>query len=365
MKHVKGFLSLRLLVNGLGVKMIKANNINRGKKAQAGIIVAVLLILIVLVAIVIIWNLVSVVVSGGESGSNTDVLSVKLDIEKVILFVGGASHVNVERGVGGKMDGMRFAFYGGEGKVELVDEIGIIEELGIGSYSFEPLGIGNIEKVSVFPILEGQMGNEFEFKENSDLGIPSGLISWWEFENTEDSVRRNSGFLVGGFLNNGVLSSGYFLVSDDDSLDFSEEMSLGVWINVDEGVVSNGVVIDKGGNYKLSIVDGKVVFEFVDEEEVKIVESIDRIGEVRGDESGWHYLIVSLSKGGVSNMYVDGDLVRGFDVVDFLEVNDIDLRIGDGFNGEIDEVMIFNKALSNVEVKGLFGVGRGGLVGEV
>jgi hypothetical protein len=67
-------------------------------------------------------------------------------------------------------------------------------------------------------------------------------------------------------------------------------------------------------------------------------------------ESGWHYLTLSYN-GSSQKLYVDGELKAEHAVSEVITTNDNPLVIGGSFfNGTIDEVRIYNRALSEEEV---------------
>jgi len=317
------------------------------KKAQVGIIVVVLLILIVLVGIVIIWNVVNVVEDESEN-IDIDLVGVELDVEDVVMFPTGASKIRVNRRAGGgEIDGFRVVFYDEEGKseVKVIDEgLGELESM---DFNIGSIGIGNVESVGVYPFYGENIGREFKSGVGDVIEVPSGMVGWWRFDDESDFIGENDGEMIGsGLIDEGrlVLNGGYFKISDDDSLDLDEGVSVSVWI-LGSG---DGVIVEKGENYKVFLRGGKVVFSYGENE----FESLDGIGE------DWNHIVVSADFDGVYKIIVNevlGDSgVLGGGVV----VNNNDLKIGEGFVGEIDEVMIFDKALSVEQVDGLFGFGR-------
>ena len=77
--------------------------------------------------------------------------------------------------------------------------------------------------------------------------------------------------------------------------------------------------------------------------------------------NSWHH-IVGTFDGTIANLYIDGDLKSSSDPVTYsVANNDAPLGIGQEvtgasghFKGLIDNVMVFNRALSNEEVEELF-----------
>ncbi len=54
-----------------------------------------------------------------------------------------------------------------------------------------------------------------------------------------------------------------------------------------------------------------------------------------------------------ATIYINGEN-KGGDFLGAPEINNENVLIGESFQGSIDELMFFNKALSNLEVEGLF-----------
>ena len=85
----------------------------------------------------------------------------------------------------------------------------------------------------------------------------------------------------------------------------------------------------------------------------------------RIDDDKWHQVAVVVEEGDPPNLhdhvklYVDGTLAEIHDIglLDLWPIDTgktLDLRIGQGFEGLIDEVRIYDRALSRAEMKTLF-----------
>ena len=317
------------------------------KKGQAGIIVIVLLTLIVIVAFVIIWNVVNILIERESKNVDIGVVGVELDVKDVVMFVTGASKVSVNRRAGGgDVEGFRIVFYDGEGNSE-VKVIGEgLDELESKVFNIGPVGIGNIERVSVYPFKGENIGREFKEEVGKIIEIPSGVVSWWRFDDGSDFVGDNDGQIIGDSFTDGelILNEGYFKVEDDDSLDFIDGVSISAWVNGK----SDGVIVGKNGNYKVFLRKGKVVFSYGDNE----FESLDSV------EEDWNHIAVSADFNGVYKIMVNGVLSDSGVLSGEVVVNKEELRIGEGFDGKIDEMMIFDRVLSVEQVEGLFGFGH-------
>jgi len=325
------------------------------KKSQAQIITAILLIIIALVAVVIVWNIVSGLINKESKNIDAELLTVNLDIQSIAIYPTGSSEVKVHRGSDtGDIDGLKFVFYDDKGNSAVEDKKDLLGVLETRTYSFSPFnGVGKIEKVSVFPMKNNNLGRESLSNVKSILEIPEGLVSWYEFDDEKDFTGKNDGSLAGANLDNGelVLDNGYFLVKDSDSLDLKNGLAISIWIKPDN--VDSGEIIYKGNNYKLFLSDRKLKFDFSSNGAVYSKESYEDV------DNNWNHIAISIDSSGNFKMFVNEETASDFENfnVDSADINDEELKIGNGFSGRIDNVMIFNKALSVEQIKGLYSYG--------
>lgn len=304
------------------------------RKAQASIIVLVLIVLIVIVAVLIIWNVVTPLVKTKGEEAGIERLTTNLEIKEAILFVTGASKISVSRGAGkGDISSLKFVFYDENGNSNSVEEKTILAELGTEMYSFSPFSnLGKIERVAVVPVLGKNLGMESKSETNKIIEIPSGLVSWWRFDDLSDFVGGNNCQLISGTFDDGSLK-GKVNCGNSSSLSFNNEMAISFWVNS----TSDGVLIKKGDNYEISLENNYIKFSY----NGKFNQTLNEIGQ------GWNHIVVSVDVGGVSKIYINKGLGISFEGVSLTENNE-DLIIN-SFNGEIDEVMIFDKPLTKVE----------------
>ncbi|MBT4135352.1 LamG domain-containing protein [archaeon] len=320
------------------------------KKGQANVIVIVLLILISLVAVIIFWNLFRGIDRGDEI--DTAVLNKGFEIEEFVLSATGSSRISI-RNIGGNVDGIRFVFNDIDGKSfsKLVEK-DLPAKLESVSYYFGPaVGINKIESVSVFPVLNERMGIEVNSVPDKELLIPENIISWWDFRNEQDLAGNNDLSLFGGVISKGVLKlnmGDYASVGNNVNLNFEDSMGFSFWIKPEE---FSGSVLEKGENYKILILEnGFVRFSYVSNGNEKFIESY-----VFLEKNKWNHVVFSIDVGGLSKIYINGDVASIFnEFEDFSENNERNLLIGKGFKGEIDEMIIFEKPLSQVQVDSLY-----------
>lgn len=215
------------------------------------------------------------------------------------------------------------------------------------------------------------------------LPRPDGLVSWWPADDclAKDRVGPNDGTFIGlptcpsdPKVGGGAWALGptYIRVASHPSLAFGlRDFSIDGWIktsNLDAPIVQKGIA---GRLFSLGVVGGKLRFDACDDQVCSTVESA--AGVATGD---WRFVGVTFERiGEVSpgytnvlvTLYVDGlpDGTAGWVLghVDSLD----DLLIGAGgvgpnsfFNGRIDELEIFRRAISASEMRALHDVDRYG-----
>jgi len=324
------------------------------KKAQASLIIIVLLILIVIVAVLIIWNVIIPLVKerGKEAETRESVMTVNLDIKEVILFEIGGLWVTVNRKAGkGEVEELRFVFYDEQGN-QHVETGEALAELETRTYEFSPVPeLGKIKSVSVFPVVDETAGLEAN-AEVKDSEVPKSLVSWWRFENTEETGKDSVGFndgisynveLVDGRGGKAAKFNGgsYINVMSHESLNVNEKLAISFWIKTNS---VEGEIIKKGSNYGVSLdLGGKIVFSY---------DGFEQINGISVNDDEWHHVVVSGDSGGISSIYVD----TGWSSIEIsdLEISQENVTIGKGFNGLIDDLMFFNESLTYTQVEDLF-----------
>jgi len=309
------------------------------KKGQANIIAIVLISVIVIVAVAVVWNIVSPLIREKSEEAGIGKFSVNLDITDVAVFETGASKVSIKRGAGGEIDSLKFVFYdeSGNSEIEPAESLG---ELETKTYSFSPLRIGKISSISVFPVIDNQLGMESKSGIKNILEVPSGVVSWWRFDDGMDFIGKNNCnpvYIIEDEKRGKVASfNGEPAVCGSDiSLNIDKEIGISFWIKTSS---ENGDIIKKGDNYLITLEKGFVNFNYG-----KQVESEDKI-----NDGGWHHIIATMT-----GIYVDNQLSSSKIMDKSGGINSEELKIG-SFNGLLDEVMLFNKGLANIEASGIY-----------
>lgn len=227
------------------------------------------------------------------------------------------------------------------------------------------------------------------FKFGSTFGqqcipAPSGMISWWPGDNNAfDIVDNNHGVLQGGvtfgtghilqaFEFNGI--DGNVLVSDAVNLKASPEMTVVAWVklgNVNRcGFVNkhrqfvnndNSWTLRSAGDISPAFDDRKVFMHFLGAPAtVKLF--IDGVAETNPSTNGlnvgqWHLLAATVKT-------TDGSLIGNNSLplgLGYLELNYNDNNPRLFLNGNVDEVQIYNRVLSDMEISNIYNAGNAGV----
>lgn len=165
---------------------------------------------------------------------------------------------------------------------------------------------------------------------------------------------------AGKYGNGIVLGEGKFLeVPDDDSLDLTTALSISMWAKVAAGGEGTQSGLEKqpawqAGEYNLAAVyGGGVLLQAADWPAACADTNVTPEGI---EDDNWHH-IAGTWDGKVIKVYIDGVLKAEKDCVGEIKVGDGNLYIGSRggkqrwLNGSLDEIKVFNRALSADEVK--------------
>lgn len=216
---------------------------------------------------------------------------------------------------------------------------------------------------------------------------PDGLVSWWRGDDADDAWGANHGILRNGAVAGvpGRVDGAFALDGVDDfieiapaaSLDISGPITVMAWINVTSftdlhpSVVNKGNVGNSQESYILSVTRG---FDpTIGSAQFVVHDGASRAGVGHGDfaAGGWHLVAGTLD--------TDDDLARFFFDGQFtaatgasaIRTTPSALLIGkaerDGsphpstfFHGLIDEVQIYNRALTPAEIQGIYAAASAG-----
>ena len=196
-----------------------------------------------------------------------------------------------------------------------------------------------------------------------------GLVSYWSFDEGKgeavyDKAGKNNGEIVNaewvsGKVGKALKFSGdscYVSIPCSKSLDISDAITIEAWVR-HEGDDFKGweCILSKGDTaYRLHIFPGTFVFDFG----ANIGGGFNDLQATESPESGVWYHVAATYDGDKSCIYVNGKLSGSADWPGPIDTNEFDLYIGENsesagrfFSGAIDEVKIYNRALSGVEIK--------------
>lgn len=212
-------------------------------------------------------------------------------------------------------------------------------------------------------------------------GIP-GLVSWWPGSNTKDVSGPNDGFLINGAtIGKGRIGRGfsfdgvndYFLVPFHPSLNVGAQGSIVFWMRADPSNPMNyvqGLVTTDYFLVEISPFGPTAGVTFIVKTPSGFAHTSDTNGGGAVVTAGeWHH-IVGTYDGAQLQLYVDGlawgnpsfrsGSIKPMESGSFLAIGSEDGRTSEPllepryFHGQIDEVAIYNRALTSNEVHNLF-----------
>jgi hypothetical protein len=204
-------------------------------------------------------------------------------------------------------------------------------------------------------------------------------VGWWRFDEGSGTVAADSS----AYGNDGAVNgdakwidgqlggaldfdgSGVFVeIPHGDSLSKMEQITIAAWTYMREGASGEMLIVSKGGwqanmPYELSEEAGSIIYwQFYDDA------GRDGCAPQSPPVEEWHHIAATYD-GTVFKCYIDGELADEWEYVGTIPQNDMAVMIGRRatggrfFNGMIDEVMIFNRALGADEIPGIM-TGLGG-----
>ncbi|MGA2241282.1 MAG: LamG-like jellyroll fold domain-containing protein [Verrucomicrobiota bacterium] len=205
----------------------------------------------------------------------------------------------------------------------------------------------------------------------------SGLMGWWPAEgNANDSIGGNNGALVNGVIfTNGMVgqafslngASSYVSIPDSPSLDtFVSSITIETWIKVNQLTANSnwkGIVTKGNSSWRLQ---GRAGAKTVTFSATGVSPNGDLYGNRNVNDGQWHH-VAGVYDGTNMFLYVDGTLDVSQPATGTILQNSSPLCIGQTagssgyfFNGLIDEVSIYNRALTTSEIQAIYAAGSGG-----
>ena len=355
-------------------------------KAQSDIVATILVILISIIAVIIFYNVVLVVIKSSAAQINLGKLRTHLDVRDVNLWVTGGASITVTRSsMLGKLDSLRIVFYGQNGAIHSIavndtTSIPKILETKTISLSIDEIPVNNsqIDRISIYPVVDDQIGLEFKEPESlikrDDSGkrildtIPE-TISWWRFDgNSRDSIDNNHASLEGDSV---ITESGeLFLDGIDDYADVGlkenldikgDDWTVSIWVkpaNLDTVpyvVAKSDFSGDTDGRYGLFLFADRFA-AMIDDGDKKTA-----LGTIEINPEEWVYLTAVYKRGANLATYVNGEFDASVEISNNIyEPVNHPFQIGHipnyqtYFEGLIDNVMIYRKALSEGQIRAIY-----------
>ena len=208
---------------------------------------------------------------------------------------------------------------------------------------------------------------------------PSGLVAWWAAEgNAADSAGANDGTLQGAVtFTNGLVGQAFgftgqsgaaVIVPDAAPLDLTTGLTLEAWVKLNDTAKTYFIATKQpsgtagnnySGNYEFRVgTDGRLSLLHQTSSSTAYSSYTSSNSITAGN---WHHVAVTLAVGGSVGFYIDGlPAGRASQQGSFGMTTSEPLRIGtrkDGssyFNGAIDELSLYNRALAASEIAALY-----------
>jgi len=181
----------------------------------------------------------------------------------------------------------------------------------------------------------------------------TGLVAYWSF----DEGKGNDGIIEGdvnwvkGFALEFNGEEGYVDCGDNSSLDMpTNDFTVEVWVKSNgwtkSSIISKGSWFNQGKGYDISYPENpkNIYFNIYDGSKYYPLKT------TLGETFPWSH-IVGVRRGGTVEVWVNGAKEQSIDYPTTSISNSENLYIGRGLNGFIDEVKIYNHALTAEEIK--------------
>ena len=216
------------------------------------------------------------------------------------------------------------------------------------------------------------------------INAAAGLVSWWPGDgDTMDIAGSNDGMLQGtasfvaGFVRQAFDFDGsgaHVSVLDDDSLDGFSGITVDAWIRTTNSVGNRAILSkydhssgsDLDDSYYLGLNDGAVLWQ------INAGDSFNIVGNMGTDYADGNFHHIAGTWDGTDQIiYVDGNLVftQAYSGTGPINATSEPVAIGRSqqsgapgnfFDGLIDEVGLYNRALDAMEIQAIFDAGSGG-----
>jgi hypothetical protein len=205
---------------------------------------------------------------------------------------------------------------------------------------------------------------------------PPNMISWWKAEgDANDSVDSNNGTAQGATFNSGKVGQAFSFDATDDyvSIPFSQSLAIGnamtydAWVLVNAQVASYQTLFDNLAGPSATFTNGMLITIPNNSNTLALYVSSDTEYDVANFFDVGQFTHVAITTdGGVTNVYKNGTLFVTLNTPSLVATTsgtNFGARTNGGgqyFGGLIDEVEIFDRALSAAEVRAIADAGSAG-----
>ncbi|MFH1787226.1 MAG: LamG domain-containing protein [archaeon] len=342
------------------------------------VITTLIIILLVLVATGILWVVVSNLINSSSEQVQFQGLTIRLEVQKVLVEDSGSIDVLVERLSGkGDITGIKFVVSDGV-NFESFEEDTTISELSEETFTLDYEGI--VKGITVAPIFESKSGKEFVGKivnkkefTSEEIIESLGGVSWWKLDgNANDEIGGNGGScgdcpeFIADLERGKVASFDYtnkeFISFEDNLVDVSnDDFSISIWVNSSGGSpIINPRIFGIKGVYGLQILwlDKKDIGVRIDNGGVN-VHRLHTTSNVMVDSDQWYHIVLTVSSATIDKIYVNGEdenleVIRSYSGTGVSSIGRGHNNLNYNWNGLIDDVIVFDRVLSEKEVEALY-----------
>ena len=197
-----------------------------------------------------------------------------------------------------------------------------------------------------------------------------GLVGYWRFDEETGSAAKDSspygnhGTIYGATWTDGKFGKAlsfdgvddYVDCGNDESLDITDEITIAVWVKPFSVSISNAGIVAKPWNDQYGLVLNQDRFQFAYYLADGSGGTLNSITTATTDK--WYHVAVTITSEHLATLYINGAYDNSKNLGQNLKSHPAAVNIGwDGesgaryFNGLIDEVRIYNRALSAEEIR--------------
>jgi hypothetical protein len=362
------------------------------KRGLSTVVTTLIIILLSLVAIGIMWLTIQGTLKKSAEDLSTTDFGTSLSIKQASIVDNVLVKVNVERNAGGtNLQGIAIKVSNEKGESQ-VNISGKIDELGSKTIQF-PLTISNPSKIEVYPVSLssgkekiGSVLDSLSLTETSSKKSES-LVAYYPFEDgAKDASGNNNNGVITGTLNcnvegkigkaclfNGI--SDYIAIDDSNSLDMSQEITISVWFKLSKSLVNRQALVGKHFiEYELGVYPSGCIHTYTSNTIINgyteginlCVDGKPTFTETDWITNKWYHVAWTLNKN-EEKLWINGVYLGSYNKINSgnglgtlpgTHKLEIGRRASPNpemyFSGTIDEVRVYNRSLSEEEIKAIY-----------